>query len=73
MKNSISISLTDQELANLKKLARQAQTSRTGVIREALRGYEKRQAWESIRVWGTHVALELGITSYDDVDRIAGK
>ncbi len=73
MKNSISISLSDQEVKRLAALARREKMSRSGIISEALRRYEFRQEWEMIRAWGRQVALEMNITSYDDVDRIAGK
>jgi predicted transcriptional regulator len=73
MKNIISVSLSDLEVKRLQKLARQEKLSRSGVVREALLQYERRQAWEAIRDWGRRLALELNITSYDDVDRISGK
>ena len=73
MKQIVSVSLSTAEATMLGKLARRNNTTRTGIVREALRQYEFRTAWDRVRQWGQQTALEFGITSYDDVDRIAGK
>ena len=73
MKTIISVSLSTQEARTLQKLAKDQETSRSAVVRKALRQYERRQAWGQIRTWGRQVAREMNITSYDDIDRIAGK
>ncbi len=73
MKNIISVSLSNQEVQRLQKLARQTKMSRSGIVGEALLRYEQRREWEKIRAWGRQVALEMNISSYEDVDRIAGK
>lgn len=73
MKNIISVSLSGREVQQLEKLARREKTSRSDIIREALMQYERQQQWDKILVWGRKTALEMGIASYEDVDRIAGK
>ncbi|MBI4023310.1 ribbon-helix-helix protein, CopG family [Candidatus Berkelbacteria bacterium] len=69
----ISISLPKSEDRALTALARKEKRSKSELVREALRRYERKLQWERIRDWGRRTAIEFGISSYDDVDRIAGK
>lgn len=69
----ISISLLASEDRALTALARKEKRSKSAIAREALRRYQLRRQWEAVQEYGQRVARELGISSYDDVDRIAGK
>lgn len=69
----VSISLSEQSVKSLAKLAKQQRVSKSQIVREALDNYEFKKEWAQIREWGRKTALEFNITSYDDVERIAGR
>lgn len=69
----MSISLPKSEERWIERTARQEKTTKSALVREAIRQYQLSQQWREIRTYGRRVALRMGIETYDDVDRIAGK
>ncbi len=69
----MSLSLPKETAQFIRKTARVQRTTQSSVVREAIQRYELDQEWDKIQDYGRKVALRLGIASYDDVDRIAGK
>jgi len=69
----VSVSLPTEQAKELRQRAKKNKVPQSQIVREALRRYELSQRWAQIREWGKETALKFNITSYDDVDRIAGK
>lgn len=69
----MSMSLTEKEVQFVRESARAQRTTQSAIVRQAIQRYESDQEWMKIQEYGRKVALRLGINSYDDVDRIAGK
>jgi len=67
----VNMSLEPGIYAEVDQLARQRGTSRSEILRNALKQYiasEKR--WQQIRKWGEESARKLGISDEKDVDRL---
>jgi len=67
----VNMSLELGIYAEVDQLARQRGSSRSEILRNALKQYiasEKR--WQQIRKWGEESARELGISDEKDVDRL---
>jgi len=67
----VNFSLPPEIYEDVNELARQTQTSRSQILREALKQYvisEKR--WQQIRKWGEETARELKIKNEYDVEKI---
>ena len=67
----VNFSLPPEVHRQVDELAQQRKTSRSEVLREALKQYiASERRWQQIRGWGEETARELGIKSKEDVDRI---
>jgi len=67
----VNFSLPPEIYKQVEELAKQKETSRSQVLREALKQYvasEKR--WQQIRKWGEETTKRLGIKDENDVERI---
>ena len=67
----VNFSLPPEIYKQVEELAKQKETSKSQVLREALKQYvasEKR--WQQIRKWGEETTKRLGIKDEDDVERI---
>lgn len=67
----VNMSLEPGIYAEVDRLARQRGSSRSEILRNALKQYiasEKR--WQHIRKWGEESARELSISDEKDVDRL---
>ena len=67
----VNFSLQPEVYRQVDELAKQRKTSRSEVLREALKQYvASERRWQQIREWGEETAKRLGIKNEDDVDRI---
>ena len=67
----VNFSLPPEIYRWVDELAKQRKTSRSEVLREALKQYvASERRWQQIREWGEETAKRLGIKNEDDVDRI---
>lgn len=67
----VNFSLPPEVYRQVDELAQQRKTSRSEVLREALKQYvASERRWQQIRKWGEETARKLGIKSEDDVDGI---
>jgi len=67
----VNFSLPPEIYKQVEELAKQKETSRSQVLREALKQYvasEKR--WQQIRKWGEETTKRLGIKDENNVERI---
>lgn len=67
----INMSIPQDLYSSLDKIARQRGTSRSQILKEALKNYiDEEIRWQQIRKWGKETATKLGIKNEDDVERI---
>ena len=67
----VNLSLPPEVFEEVERMAREENTSRSEVLREALRQYTRNQKlWRRIYRWGEESAGELGIGSDAEVDEL---
>jgi len=67
----VNFSLPPETYEDVNELARQMQTSRSHILREAIKQYVvSERRWQQIRTWGEETAEKLEIKNEDDVERI---
>jgi len=67
----VNFSLPPQIYREVEELAKQKETSKSQLLREALIQYvTSERRWQQIRKWGEETAKRLGIKNEDDIDRI---
>jgi len=67
----VNFSLPPEIYKEVEELARQRETSRSQVLREALKQYvASERRWQQLREWGQETTKRLGIKDEDDVERI---
>jgi len=67
----VNFSLPPEIYKQVEELARQRETSRSQVLREALKQYvASERRWQQLRKWGEETTKRLGIKDEDDVERI---
>jgi len=67
----VNFSLPPEIYKEVEELARQRETSRSQVLREALKRYvASERRWQQLRKWGGETAKRLAIKDEDDVERI---
>ena len=67
----VNFSLPPEIYKEVEELARQRETSRSQVLREALKQYvASERRWQQLRKWGQETTKRLGIKDEDDVERI---
>ena len=67
----VNLSLPPEVFAEVERMAREENTSRSEVLREALKHYTRTQKlWRQIYGWGEESARELHIRSEADVDEL---
>lgn len=67
----VNFSLPPEIYKEVEDLARQRETSRSQVLREALKQYvASERRWQQLRKWGQETTKRLGIKDEDDVERI---
>ena len=66
----VNFSLPPEIYKEVEELARQRETSRSQVLREALKRYvASERRWQQLRKWGQEAKGRLGIKDEDDVER----
>ena len=67
----VNFSLPPEIYKEVEELAKQKETSRSQVLREALKQYvASERRWQQLRKWGEETTKRLGIKDEDDVERI---
>lgn len=67
----VNFSLQPEVYRQVDELAKQKKTSRSEVLRQALKQYiASERRWQRIREWGEKTAKRLGIKNEDDVERL---
>ena len=54
----------------MEKLAREEGMTKSELFREALRQYIRKKKWDKIREYGMQKAIELGIESEEDIEKL---
>jgi len=68
----LNISVTREEEAQIEELAKSQATTKSALVREALRVYRLNKNLDIIRDIGARTAAAMGIDSFEDIERIAG-
>jgi len=68
----LNISISQEEEAQIEELAKSQSTTKSGLIREALRVYRLNKNLDVIRDIGNRTSAAMGIDSFEDIERIAG-
>lgn len=68
----LNISLSPEEDTQIEELAKQEATTKSGLVRQALKAYRLNKSLDMIRDIGERSALSLGIDSFDDIEKLAG-
>ncbi len=68
----LNISISQEEEAQIEELAKSQSTTKSGLIREALRVYRLNKNLDIIRDIGNRTSAAMGIDSFEDIERIAG-
>ena len=68
----LNISVTPEEETQIEELAKSQSTSKSALVREALRVYRLNKNLDVIRDIGNRTATAMAIDSYEDIERIAG-
>ena len=68
----LNISVTPEEETQIEELAKSQSTTKSALVREALRVYRLNKNLDVIRDIGNRTATAMGIDSYEDIERIAG-
>ena len=67
----VNFSLPPEIYKQMEELAKQRNTSKSQVLREALTQYvASERRWQQMRKWGEETAKKLGIKGEDDIERI---
>ena len=67
----VNFSLSPEIYKEVEELARQRETSRSQVLREALKQYvASERRWQQLRKWGEETNRRLGMKDEDDLERI---
>ena len=56
----------------IEQTAKEENKTKSELLREAFRVYMFQKEWARFRILGEKTALEMGIETYDDIERIAG-
>ncbi len=68
---SINISISDQIVQELDRLAKRKRRTRSSVLREAILEYmDKHISWEDLQADMAEQARKMGVSSEDDVERL---
>lgn len=67
---SLSVSKAEDQLIN--KIMKEEGKTRSEIVREALKQYQFKRTLLVMQKIGVKIAAELGIETYDDIERIAG-
>ncbi|MBM4024426.1 MAG: ribbon-helix-helix protein, CopG family [Planctomycetes bacterium] len=71
MKTTVSISLEEDLLAEIDRLARSERRSRSALLQEAVRLYlRRRDRWNKIFAWGKAAAKSKGLSERDIAEEI---
>ncbi|MCX6089919.1 MAG: ribbon-helix-helix protein, CopG family [Candidatus Atribacteria bacterium] len=65
-----SLSLPPEMAREMEKLAREEGMTKSELFREALRQYIRKNKWDKIREYGIQKAIELGIESEEDIEKL---
>ena len=68
----LNISISQEEEAQIEELAKSQSTTKSGLIREALRVYRLNKNLDVIRDIGNRTSAAIGVDSFEDIERIAG-
>ena len=68
----INISVPESMAKQISETAKEEQKTTSELMREAFRLYRFQKDWERIRMLGEKTAQEMGIETYEDIERIAG-
>jgi len=68
----LNISISQEEEAQIEKLAKSQSTTKSGLMREALRVYRLNKNLDVIRDIGNRTSAALGADSFEDIEKIAG-
>ena len=67
----LNISITPEEEAQIKELAKEQSMTKSALVREALRVYRLNKNLDVIRDIGNRTSAAIGIDSFEDIERIA--
>ena len=68
----LSISISQEEEAQIEELAKTQSTTKSSVVREALRVYRLNKNLDVIRDIGNRTSSAMGVDSFDDIEKTAG-
>jgi metal-responsive CopG/Arc/MetJ family transcriptional regulator len=68
----LNISLPPEMCDEIEQVAREESRTKSEPICEAFRQYQFNRRWRLLRCWGEETALQLGIETDEDVERLAG-
>ncbi len=68
----INISVPQTLAKQINKTAKDENKTISELLREAFRVYKFQKEWARFRMLGEKTAREMGIETYDDIERIAG-
>lgn len=68
----LNISISPKEKAQLEELAKTQSTTKSSVVREALRVYRINKNLDVVRDIGNRTSIVMGIDSFDDIEKIGG-
>ena len=68
----LNISISQEEEAQIEELAKTQSTTKSSVVREALRVYRLSKNLDVIRDIGNRTSSAIGVDSFEDIEKIAG-
>ena len=68
----LNISLSPEENIQIEELAKKESTTKSGLVREALRAYRLNRSLDIVREIGERSIMSLGIDSFEDIEKLAG-
>ncbi len=68
----LNISISQEEKAQIEELAKTQSTTKSSVVREALRVYRLNKNLDVIRDIGNRTSSAIGVDSFEDIEKIAG-
>lgn len=68
----LNISLSPEEASQIERLAKKEATTKSGLVREALRVYRLNRDLDTIRDIGNRTSAALGVDSFEDIEKVAG-
>ncbi len=72
MTKIMSVSLPEEQMEAVTRLAKRSKRSRSHLVQEALDQYVLKEEWKDLRRIGDQIAKRLGIESDDDVEKYFG-